>query len=575
MATIGQALTTPEAGWKRYEETSASFKYFGSSWVTSTSANYSGGASKYTTTASLHSVSFKFTGPKLRIVSYRGTDRNPAINLVIDGVSYTYSAQGVAGSMILLFDKTDLTNGTHTVVVSANDASATKIFEWDAIDIDSTGRLYHPDEVTDPKDLVVGKRIRCHYSASSNVVGAFSGLGQETSDFIPVASSATPNGDFYYIMCEDFNKNKILVADRNVQSNISWDVLNSAGIASGSGIQNILNAIPNITSDTSSLGIVTSDSLYANTSWARWKAFDGNGAVANHYGWCGAVINSGWLAYDFIVPKIINSYSLLPSQASPSVNNGCMPKNWTFEGWNGSQWIVLHQVTNEPSWGTAAVTTTRVYNFNNTTPYSKYRINISATISGTYEPVIGQMGMFENTNYSNTTRLLTGGITSTDKDNEWDKYIVNSTLGGTITAGDNNVWSWSGIYSWASTTTAAGGYRVIRGSGLANSYSNLATSSTAGFRPVLIIESNPQTRFLIKDQNEYKTFETSWNTISTTLPSKDTFISDGITDLAILNRKATIIHQVMSNNGTLGNGKTFKTTIDLNKYFEIQKLNMK
>src|SRR5690606_15278343 len=64
----------------------------------------------------------------------------------------------------------------------------------------------------------------------------FSVLGEETSDFIPAASSATPNGDFYWICVDrDYLGRWKLIADRNIQSGISWDTLNSLGIASESG----------------------------------------------------------------------------------------------------------------------------------------------------------------------------------------------------------------------------------------------------------------------------------------------------------------------------------------------------
>ncbi|GED17654.1 hypothetical protein D1872_202580 [compost metagenome] len=43
--------------------------------------------------------------------------------------------------------------------------------------------------------------------------------------------------------------------------------------------------------------------------------------------------------------------------------------------------------------------------------------------------------------FATTIRLLTGGVSSTDKENEWDQYIVNSSLNGTIIPGDNAVWN--------------------------------------------------------------------------------------------------------------------------------------
>jgi len=194
--------------------------------------------------------------------------------------------------------------------------------------------------------LKVGDYFWCKYTvATANTVGVFSDIATKTDaeaiPVIPVASSATPNGYFRFIMVEDWNGKKILLADRNIQHSLSLDVLNSRGIASGSGLPNML----------------------------------------------------------------------------PEISDGTGLKH-TF-----------------------------------------------------------------------ATRLLTGGTVSTDKDNEWDKYIVGSTLGGTITAGDNNVWNF-GIYSWTSTTLSTDSTkRIIRGS-TSTSSSNVVTSdATRAFRPVLEIES--------------------------------------------------------------------------------------
>ncbi|MNM48997.1 hypothetical protein D3C81_599950 [compost metagenome] len=61
----------------------------------------------------------------------------------------------------------------------------------------------------------------------------------------------------------------------------------------------------------------------------------------------------------------------------------------------------------------------------------------------------------------------------------------------------------------------------------------------------------------------------SWQTVSTTLPSVDTFKNEGIRDLSILNRNSTIFSNTMETNGTLGQGKTFKSSINLKKLIEI------
>jgi hypothetical protein len=65
----------------------------------------------------------------------------------------------------------------------------------------------------------------------------------------------------------------------------------------------------------------------------------------------------------------------------------------------------------------------------------------------------------------------------------------------------------------------------------------------------------------------------SWKTISTTLPSVDTFKSEGMNDLSVFDRKSTEFVLPMDDNGAsgsaLGSGKVFKEKVDLKRLFEI------
>lgn len=81
---------------------------------------------------------------------------------------------------------------------------------------------------------------------------------------------------------------------------------------------------------------------------------------------------------------------------------------------------------------------------------------------------------------------------------------------------------------------------------------------------------------LIQDSVNYKTFKNNaWINLSTTLPLKSIFISDGIVDLSVLNRNSKVIVQNMINTGALGSGKVFKSTVNLKKYIEITNLFVK
>ena len=363
-------------------------------------------------------------------------------------------------------------------------------------------RTLHRDEVTDISDLEVGKRIRCHYQATPNAVGTFSNLGEETSNFIPVSSaSATPNGDFYFIMVENWNNKKILVADRNIQQSISWDVLNTAGIASGSGLPLSFRKSDFFSgSNTSPKGHVVRASEVL-TIFEPYRAFD-NSTVSGNC-WAMSPNKSGWLEYTFPEPEIINEYRMFANSTLYTQ----APYSWVFEGSNdnGSSWTQLDNRKNISGWSANGLS----FKVNNSVAYSKYRINVSQFNGASDASSIGELQLLGAEKDSiSTIRLLTGGISATDTDNEWYKYIVNSTLNGTITAGDKDVWNWGGIYS-ATSTTSTSSTRVIRGSSVAgssNNNTNNTTSTWTGFRPVLEIENLPVSKSFILHDGEYKEF---------------------------------------------------------------------
>lgn len=359
MATVGEQLTAPEAGWKRYDDTHPAIKYTNLPMDKLSSIFYNS-TIHYIFTSSNVKVEFDFIGTKLRLISSLSPNYSQTPNTItIDGVDYNFKQYDATknGQKYLVYEITGLENKRHSIKIVPPDGVP---FGIDAIDIDSTGRLLHSNEVLTPKELEIGKRIRCHYQATaSNTVGTFSNLGEETykdgiNDFLPATPTATPNGDFYFIMVDDWNGKKRLIADRNIQNSISWDTLNNNGLVFG----NKLNFGEN---------------------------------------------------------------------------------------------------------------------------YDSFEI---------------------------TTRLLTGGISSADKDNEWDQYIVNSDLNGAITPGDNNVWNAGNSRgSWTSTTPAnSSTYRVRRGSDSILEFYTMPSSSVRyyeGFRPVLEVEGLISFKHLLYHNGEY------------------------------------------------------------------------
>jgi hypothetical protein len=342
MATMMQALPSPEAGWKRFDDDETQIFYGGVGWTIGSASAYWGAARhQCANTSTTGTISFDFIGSNLRLLSSIYSSYSNLLEITIDGVAETFSeyTNGTI-NIALVYQKLNLPWGRHKVSIrKINKGAYTVDFLLDAIDIDQSGRLLHQYEVFTVPEMTIGDKIRCHYYApNSNTVGVFSDLGAETSAFIPLLNSSTANGDLYLIYVgNDSVGRKLLIADRNAQTTISWDTLNTAGIASGSGVN----------------------------------------------------VNIGSLKFNM--------------------------------------------------------------------------------------------------------RLLTGGVTAGDTRNDWDEYIVSSTLGGKVVPGDKQVWNWA-PGSWVSTTPSGStGNRAVRGNTAVITWGNgqsgaLVVNTYYNFRPIFTLE---------------------------------------------------------------------------------------
>jgi hypothetical protein len=134
------------------------------------------------------------------------------------------------------------------------------------------------------------------------------------------------------------------------------------------------SAIPPMTYYDAPGGIVTSSGKYdATEQFAPWRAFNFSSNTSDSWIHTSGV-PAGWLAYEFKNPKVINQYNIVGIYNNQTSS---APRDWTFEGWDGSGWIILHTVT-----GNTALS--YIGTFTNTTAYKKYRINITANNGGSY-----------------------------------------------------------------------------------------------------------------------------------------------------------------------------------------------
>lgn len=86
------------------------------------------------------------------------------------------------------------------------------------------------------------------------------------------------------------------------------------------------------------------------------------------------------LSYTGTSPFVVNRYVLASMEAMDvSGESGRDPRDWTFEGWNGTGWVTLDTRSNQTLAHSGSL---HSYDFVNTTTYASYRLNVSANNGG-------------------------------------------------------------------------------------------------------------------------------------------------------------------------------------------------
>lgn len=232
MSIVGEQLLQPEDGWQRIDNIDNSFKYIGL-WKKDTSQGLYNNTGMYiqenATIEEVNSsyITFAFYGSKIRIFHTRYTSHSSNMKCIIDDIEYeNYNIHGETMRQYLAFEKINLEKKIHVVTIKSGDVVR---FDFDCVDIDEDGYMVDLIETKLTKkstldSMEIGDIISCRYTAPiSGKVGYFSELGTCNCEGIDKdVSPDTPDGKFYFIKVDD-NK---LIADRNVQSSISWKELN-------------------------------------------------------------------------------------------------------------------------------------------------------------------------------------------------------------------------------------------------------------------------------------------------------------------------------------------------------------
>ncbi|HEX3044825.1 MAG TPA: discoidin domain-containing protein [Bacillota bacterium] len=142
--------------------------------------------------------------------------------------------------------------------------------------------------------------------------------------------------------------------------------------------------VPIMTSNTSPSGIASASSIFDTTStYDAWRAFDGNDTSATFSHWVsGNGSIPAWLSYEFTEPKYIIGYHILAEYTLSDRT----PKEWSFQGWDGTAWVTLDTRTevDKGFWTAAGLS----FNIKNPGFYSKYRLYINKVNGSTVASIV-------------------------------------------------------------------------------------------------------------------------------------------------------------------------------------------
>ncbi|MFY2558437.1 Ig-like domain-containing protein [Corallococcus terminator] len=133
-----------------------------------------------------------------------------------------------------------------------------------------------------------------------------------------------------------------------------------------------VNQVPDMTSATAPSGIVTASGVIdAEPEYDAWKAFDSVATGASM--WISAIQQTpAWLAYEWTDgPRIISRYAIKYANGDITTR---APKNWTFQGWNGSAWVTVDTRIDEMGW---LGSERREYTLSTPRTFSKFRLNVT------------------------------------------------------------------------------------------------------------------------------------------------------------------------------------------------------
>lgn len=215
MSVIGDKVPAPEMGFRRYESDSPSVVKKGT-WGVEKGSYNSKGLAMYSDKTG-NSAEFKFYGTKFYIIGGNYPGRITKCSVYVDGVySGNINQDSAALATVLSFKKDNLPLGLHSVEIKLEES---RVFMFDAIDIDEDGHLLHSilQRNEDINKIKIGEYISCDYSHDKGF------------------TNLTKGQDLAFICVEASTRRFTFVSD-TVFPNISFDELNQKGFIYGNEI---------------------------------------------------------------------------------------------------------------------------------------------------------------------------------------------------------------------------------------------------------------------------------------------------------------------------------------------------
>ncbi|WP_026891001.1 fibronectin type III domain-containing protein [Lacrimispora aerotolerans] len=256
-ATVGSKLTTPEAGWSRYDPAGQSNIHMTGTWGFLANDSRLWGGTSQPTSDKNATCRFKFYGTKLRIIGWYDTNRPTQVNVTIDGNTNSYNPYNSKSPQVIVYEKTGLDLKVHEVVINSPYVGST-CYDVDAIDIDATGYLVDYNLPMNLTGSEVDSRAVLKWDAvdgatSYNIKIATTSGGPYTSNYTTTDSTYSDQAvnagkTYYYVVSaivngvESPNSNEISVTIQNAPTSpfnltaaatdstvsLNWDAINGA-----------------------------------------------------------------------------------------------------------------------------------------------------------------------------------------------------------------------------------------------------------------------------------------------------------------------------------------------------------